>query len=195
MFASAFDWARPADLNLLLAAVIDEAVLHVIGDSHVLNCFTPNTAIGCRPNVLVQTSDVSQTACRTRISSAIISAPRTMHSAGRPGALVTVAKSCGVKGGDAVVWVFGEIDVRSHILRQRMERGRELDEVIGTLARDYVEGILDVQRAHAGVRSIVFAPIPPLDNPGYSSTEFPIYGSIEERIGATRQLRGAGDAV
>jgi hypothetical protein len=48
VFTSAFDWERPADLNLLLSAAIDQPVLHVIGDSHAYNCFTPNTAIGCR---------------------------------------------------------------------------------------------------------------------------------------------------
>jgi hypothetical protein len=36
---------------------------------------------------------------------------------------------------------------------------------------------------------VVFAPIPPLDNPGYTSEDFPVFGSIAERIEASRQLR------
>ena len=191
VFTSAFDRERPADLNLSLAAAIDEPVLHVVGDSHVLNCFTLNAAIGCRANVLVRTSDVSHTRVPYAHQFSHHLGSRTMHSAGRRGALLTVAKDCGVKAGDAVVWVFGEIDARSHILRQQAEHGRTLDEVIGTLARDYISGILEVERVYDGVRSAVFAPIPPLDNPGYSSDDFPVHGSIEERIGATRQLRAA----
>jgi hypothetical protein len=35
----------------------------------------------------------------------------------------------------------------------------------------------------------VFAPIPPLDNPDYRSADLPVYGSIEERVDATRRLR------
>lgn len=191
VFMSAFDCVRPVDLNLKLAAVIDAPVLHVVGDSHVLNCFTVNKAIGCRPNILVRTPDVSKTAVPYAYQFSHHLGSRTMHFAGRPGALLATAKDCGIKAGDAVVWVFGEIDARSHILRQRTEGQRALDEVIDTLARDYVRGILEVERGYEPLRSVVFAPIPPLDNPGYTSVELPIYGSIEERIAVTRQLRTA----
>jgi hypothetical protein len=146
VFASAFDWERPADLNLLLGAAIDEPILHVIGDSHAYNCFTPNTAIGCRANVLVQAKDVSHTHVPYAYQFTHHLGSRTMHFAGRPGALVTEATRCGVKAGDAVVWVFGEIDARCHIVRQQAEHGRTSDEVIGALATDYINGILDVQR-------------------------------------------------
>jgi hypothetical protein len=190
LFASPFT-GPPADLNLRLAAVIDEPVLHVIGDSHVRNCFTPTVTIGGRANVLTRTTDVSRTRVPYTHQFSHHLGSRTMHFAGRPGALPTVAKDCGLKAGDAAVWVFGEIDARSHILRQHTERGRTLDEIIGTLARDYVDGILEVHHAHDGIRSVVFAPIPPLDNAGYTSDDLPVCGTIEERIAATRQLSGA----
>jgi hypothetical protein len=189
VFTSAFDWERPADLNLLLSAAIDQPVLHVIGDSHAYNCFTPNTAIGCRANVLVRAKDVSPTHLPYAYQFTHHLGSRTMHFAGRPGALVTEARWCGLKSGDAAVWVFGEIDVRCHIVRQQAEHGRMLDEVIATLATDYIDAILEAHRVLALARSVVFAPIPPLDNPGYSSDDFPIFGSIAERIEASRQLR------
>src|SRR5262249_31140566 len=87
LFASAFDWERPADLNLFLAAAIQEPILHVIGDSHVYNCFTPNAAIGCRANVLVKTVDVSPTRVPYAYQFTHHLGSRTMHFAGRPGAL------------------------------------------------------------------------------------------------------------
>jgi hypothetical protein len=191
VFTSAFDWERPADLNLRLGAAIDDPILRVIGDSHAYNCFTPNTAIGCRANVLVRAKDVSHTDVPYAYQFTHHLGSRTMHFAGRPGALLTEAARCGVKAGDAVVWVFGEIDVRCHIVRQQAEHGRTSNEVIGTLAADYIDRILEVQRAAALARSVVFAPIPPLDNPGYVSDDFPVFGSIAERIEANRQLRAA----
>jgi len=189
VFTSAFDWERPADLNLLLGAAIDEPILHVIGDSHAYNCFTPNTAIGCRANVLVRAKDVSPTHVPYAYQFTHHLGSRTMHFAGRPGALVTEATRCGVKAGDAVVWVFGEIDVRCHIVRQQVEHGRTSGDVIGTLASDYIAGIVEVQRAIKLTHSVVFAPVPPLDNPGYTSADFPVFRSIAERIEASRQLR------
>jgi hypothetical protein len=189
VFTSAFDWERPVDLNLLLGAAIDEPVLHVIGDSHGYNCFTPTAAIGCRANVLVRAKDVSHTHVPYAYQFTHHLGSRTMHFAGRPGALVTEATRCGVKAGDAVVWVFGEIDVRCHIVRQQAEHGRTSDDVIAKLATDYIDGILEVQRVLELARSVVFAPIPPLDNPGYTSEDFPVFGSIAERIEASRQLR------
>jgi len=189
VFTSAFDWERPADLNRLLSAAIDEPILHVIGDSHAYNCFTPNTAIGCRANVLVRAKDVSHTQVPYAYQFTHHLGSRTMHFAGRPGALVTEAARCGVKAGDAVVWVFGEIDVRCHIVRQQAEHGRTSGDVIGTLASDYIAGIVEVQRAIKLTHSVVFAPVPPLDNPGYTSADFPVFGSIAERIEASRQLR------
>jgi hypothetical protein len=195
VFASAFDWERPADLNLLLGAAIEEPVLRVIGDSHAYNCFTPNTAIGCRANVLVRTKDVSQTHVPYAYQFTHHLGSRTMHFAGRPGALVTEAARCGVKAGDAVVWVFGEIDVRCHIVRQQAEFGRTPADVIGTLATDYIGGVLEVQRVFKPARNVVFAPIPPLDNPGYTSDDFPVFGSIAERIEANKQLRAALSAL
>lgn len=177
------------DVNLQLAAAIDEPVLHIIGDSHVWNCFTPNTTIGCRSNVLVRTSDVSRTCVPYAYQFTHHLGSRTMHFAGRGGSLLAIAKDSRLKPGDAAVWVFGEIDARCHILRQQADHGRALDEIIDTLARDYVEEILQVRRAYDGIRCVVFAPIPPLDNPGYTSDAFPICGSIDERVAATRQLR------
>ena len=189
VFTSAFDWERPADLNLLLGAAIDEPILHIIGDSHGYNCFTPNTAIGCRANVLVPAKEVSHTHVPYAYQFTHHLGSRTMHHAGRPGALVTEATRCGVKAGDAVVFVFGEIDTRCHIVRQQAKHGRTLDEVIDKLAIDYIDGILEVQRMHELAQSVAFAPIPPLDNPGYTSDDFPVFGSIAERIEASRQLR------
>jgi hypothetical protein len=177
------------DLNLNLVGAIDAPIVHVIGDSHVYNCFTPNAAIGCRNHVLVSERDVAPTPTRYAYQFSHHLGGRTMHHAGAPGELLAVARDCAVRDGDAVVWVFGEIDVRCHILKQHVEQQRALDEVIETLARAYIRSVLEVARFYPATTHVVFAPIPPLDNPNYSSATLPVFGSIEERVAATRQVR------
>lgn len=191
VFRAAFSIAHVRDLNLELAAAIEHPILHVIGDSHVLNCFTPSRAIGCRPNVLVRTGDVSAIPIPYTHQFSHHLGSRTMHHGGQSGALLNAADQCGVKHGDAVVWVFGEIDVRCHIIRQHRQEGRQLDEVIDLLTRDYVRGILEVRSRYERSRHVVFAPIPPLDNPNYTSADLPVFGSIAERVAVTRQVRHA----
>jgi hypothetical protein len=191
LFRAAFGLLDRSDLNLHLARVIEEPVLHVAGDSHIYNCFTPNAAVGRRANVLMKAGDVCATPIPYAYQFSHHLGGRTMHHAGRPGALRATAAQCGVKDGDAVAWVFGEIDVRCHVVERHEEDGRTLDEVVETLARDYVEAVREVERNHRRLRSVVFAPIPPLDNPRYESVDLPVRGSIEQRIAANRRLRAA----
>ncbi|MDX2170752.1 MAG: hypothetical protein SF182_27020 [Deltaproteobacteria bacterium] len=177
------------DLNLNLADRIEQGVLHVIGDSHVYNCFTPNASIGCRPNVLLRSADVNPVPIPYAYQFTHHLGGRTLHHAGQPGALTAIAAEARVKDGDAVVWVFGEIDARCHIIKREREAGEPVDAVIETLVRNFVRGMLEVRHHYPRLRQVAFAPIPPLDNPDYESATLPVVGSIAERVAATRLLR------
>lgn len=189
LFRMAFNDSQLHDPNLYLAAAaITEPILHVIGDSHIYNCFTPNRLIGCRARVLMRTTDVSSVGVPYSYQLSHHLGGRTMFRAGRPGELPAVAEQCIVKDGDAVVWVFGEIDVRCHVVKRHEEDGIPLPEIIANLAGNFIRGIVDVQSRYQRLVNVVFAPIPPLDNPNYQSADFPVYGTIDQRIAARRQL-------
>jgi hypothetical protein len=188
-FRAVFGLAGRHDLNLNLAERIEAPVLHVIGDSHVFNCFTPNALIGCRTNVLIRTADVNPVPIAYAYQFTHHLGGRTLHHAGQPGALTAIAAEYRVRDGDAVVWVFGEIDARCHIIKREREAGESVDAVVETLVRNFVRGMLEVRHRYPRLRQVAFAPIPPLDNPDYQSATLPVVGSIEERIAATRRLR------
>ncbi|MBC7426134.1 MAG: SGNH/GDSL hydrolase family protein [Bacteroidia bacterium] len=68
------------------------------------------------------------------------------------------------------------------------KNNRTTDEIITKLANDYVSNIAEARKALNNLIMIVFGSIPPLNNPGYVSDEFPVFGTIEERISVNRQL-------
>ncbi|MDP1879507.1 MAG: hypothetical protein Q8K60_01045 [Parachlamydiaceae bacterium] len=85
-----------------------------------------------------------------------------------------------------LVFAFGEIDVRCHIGKQRDINERDLDEIIETLAINYINRILLNQWQYMPLLCIVYSVIPPTDicfNP-----DFPFYGTIEDRIMISKKL-------
>jgi hypothetical protein len=89
-------------------------------------------------------------------------------------------------------WVFclGEIDVRCHIHKQVVEKGRDEDEVISTLATNFIEKI-KTMHTDVGVMSVV----PPaavedkMDKVTHIvNSPYPFIGSDEERSRYTRKL-------
>jgi hypothetical protein len=87
--------------------------------------------------------------------------------------------------------VYGEVDCRCHIHRQRMA-GREEDDVILELVTAYINTICEVIRTGRGV--IVVAVIPPTRQTDYEAIngpirhEFPFVGSDEERVRYTTKV-------
>lgn len=91
-----------------------------------------------------------------------------------------------VKEGDVAIFVFGEIDVRCHIGKQRDLSHRSLEEIIDTLVMRYLETIKLNRQLYQDLTCIVYSIVPPTDlnfNP-----EFPFYGSLEERVIITKQM-------
>jgi hypothetical protein len=71
-------------------------VIHAIGDSHVKLNF------GGDPRIVVHHLG-----------------PVTMRAVSKDGRNNISLKELGIVDGDSVIWCFGEIDVRCHIIRQR----------------------------------------------------------------------------
>lgn len=109
--------------------------------------------------------------------------PITMHRIGRDG--INIHNS-GIKEKDAIVFCFGEIDIRCHILKQVILFHRSQNEVIWELATKYIEKILVNRSRYKDVSYIVYSITPPTDivfNP-----DFPYFGSIQDRVAITKQL-------
>lgn len=119
--------------------------------------------------------------------------PRTMHRVGRDGASF-VPHLATPKPDDAVILVFGEIDVRCHIARVARLRGRPIEYVIGELVDRYVVRTRATFE-HFGIQSRIFmlgAP-PPMD-PIIPNPELPVHGPLTERIAIRRMLNAVLEA-
>lgn len=153
--------------------------IHVYGDSHAYSSFTV-----AEPKQ-TYTLDVQRVVGQKRVCAHVIIhyiGPVTMHRIGRDG----IRDLTGIKEGDVVVFVFGEIDVRCHIGKQRDRGKRELDEVITSLVQNYTEAIFNFKKQHLNLMCIVFMIVPPTDS-AYNP-QYPFYGMLEDRVNITKKM-------
>jgi hypothetical protein len=112
-----------------------------------------------------------------------------MHRVGRDG---LDCYACGVREGDTVYFVFGEIDCRCHIHKQ-VNLGSNYEDVIEELMDSYFRIMLANAK---GIRIIVVSIIPPVkyedflgaNPPLDDSHPFPFVGSDETRVKITRDM-------
>lgn len=112
--------------------------------------------------------------------------PITMHRVGRDSVTFLHLPSHGIQEGQIVIFTFGEIDARCHIGRQRDLFNRNLEEIIDTLVKSYIDTILINRSLYQKLTCIVFSVTPPTNynfNPQY-----PYYGTIEDRVIITQML-------
>ncbi len=115
--------------------------------------------------------------------------PVTMYRVGRDGLNGLNIRRFDVREGDVVVYVFGEIDVRCHICKQEELYNRDKKEIVESLAKNYIKTVMDNKSQYNNLVSVVYNVIPPLDLD--LSEEFPVWGTIEERVEAARMLNSA----
>ncbi|WP_448192907.1 tetratricopeptide repeat protein [Azospirillum sp. sgz301742] len=137
----------------------------VFGDSHANWCF------GGIPRCTVQWS-----------------AGRTMHRVGRDGLAELDLRLFGVPEGAAAVFLFGEVDVRGHILRQRDEQGRAVDAILDDLSSRYVATIQANRQRYQALTACVCSVPPPQSCRIEDDHPFPFLGTIAERVEWTRGL-------
>ena len=151
--------------------------IYVFGDSHAY--FNYRTRF---------TSDVEFTSVdnisvlfKIRATSAI-----TMHRVGRDGLAQVNIANFGVTADDLVIFVFGEIDCRCHIGKQRDKYNRDLNEIIDKLATAYINTVLANRDLVPGLTCAVMSVVPPGNQ--MANPEFPFYGTLVDRVNITRSL-------
>lgn len=104
-------------------------------------------------------------------------------------------RNLGVRGGDAVLFSYGEIDVRRHIERISRERCCDYDSVIRPLVEQYVQKIVQnlSDYAESPLVAIVLAVPPPSDRK--ENPRVPYYGQLAERVKVTQRLNELLEAV
>lgn len=114
--------------------------------------------------------------------------PITMHRVGRDGLTFLNVKNYKVQDNDIAVFVFGEIDVRCHIGKQRDLKKRGLGEIINNLAENYITTIKENQKMFNELTCVVACIAPPIDGIGRMNLEYPFYGYLSDRIQIARML-------
>ena len=173
--------------------------IHVLGDSHAPFCFTIENSFHDfrqKKNLFLPDTQHSEAFqyeyfCKNNIINIPFQVhwigPRTMHRVGRDGLNgLNVKELVNTQKGDVVVYVFGEIDVRRHILYQVFEKKRKQEEVINTLVKNYIDTI-EENTKFSQTLPIVFSVPPPSTQPSKKSLKQP-YTSANLRIQVTKQL-------
>jgi len=165
--------------------MIAQPTIHVIGDSHAsFNFRPPNHSLCEHDRFTYYDNDLHLSLpFEIRWLGAI-----TMHRVGRDTLACVNIRNYGVKEHDVVVFVFGEIDIRCHIGKQRDQSGRDLIEVITTLANNYCSSIVANKNLFHNVYCIALSPLPPIDGKERECAAFPIYGPLEDRVSIHKML-------
>jgi hypothetical protein len=79
---------------------------------------------------------------------------------------------------DKIVYSFGEIDVRCHIIKQREISKQSVENIISNLAFNYVQKLIEITPDNS--KAVALSVIPPT-NFGYNAI-FPKVGTLAERI-------------
>ena len=160
--------------------------IHVFGDSHASFCFS-NDRTEIPRNEISWFKYINNTQNNISVEFAIHwFGSKTMFSIGRDSLQILNLKSLGVLDGDVSVFVFGEIDVRCHIGKQRDLHNRELGEVINSLAKSFLEAIKNNQIMFKRLFCVVVSVTPPTNN--YFNWVYPYHGTLDDRSNITRQL-------
>jgi len=159
-------------------AFCSASTVHVFGDSNALFNFT--NVIVPIPTELVYTYEQVHTYADFQVVVPIVIhgfVSKTMHGVAKEGFLEL--KKFGVKENDIGVFAFGCVDVYYNIAKQRDGRGRNLDEIIDSLASNYINFIVRNRIQYQRLMCVVTSILPPYIN---------IEGNIQDKIDITCRL-------
>ena len=104
--------------------------------------------------------------------------PITMHRIGRDGFDLSMFR---LNKEDTVFLVFGEVDARGHVQKQ-VDKGKDRNKIIHSLVYSYLEAVIK-----SGINPIIRFITPP-SNFLCSDKSFPQVGTLEQRVGITREF-------
>lgn len=177
-------------LILIILSNIDcsgNPIVHVFGDSHAIFCFSNNTKDLYSNNQASRIHEFANEQSGYKDFRFHINwlGPVTMHRVGRDGLSFLDISRFNVNPNDIAVFVFGEIDVRCHICKQRDVQHKTVDEIIDLLVLKYIKTVNDNKNMVRNLQCIVLNVIPPAE---FFNPSFPSYGSLEDRIDCTIKL-------
>lgn len=133
--------------------------LHVFGDSHSAFCFD-----------------------RFRDTQIHWLGPRTMHGFSRDAPVIINRRVDYATENDIFLFIFGEIDIRCHIIRISNESGKHVPEITKVLVERYVHSVYETMLSYPDCRAILAQPPFPSDR--RPNPAFPFIGTLEQRIAA-----------
>ncbi len=157
--------------------------IHSIGDSHAKSCFSNNPIdyFGYTEHTKFIINNHWFAQCMVNWIGSI-----TMHRVGRDGLRIVDVRRLPIKHGDIVIFVFGEIDVRCHIGKQRDQSRRSLDEIIDTLVTNYLATVRKNKEFMPQAYTVIMGILPPTDQA--FNHVLPFYGTLNDRIEITKLL-------
>lgn len=157
----------------------------VFGDSHVWNLYTDVQRIGMR-GVVVEALNLPS-GQELKISRHL--GAFTMHRLAERGELTAqLFRDYGVRRGDRVVAVCGEIDIRNHIGRISAKVGIPRAPLIADLCTRFCRRLEFALEELQPVEVALSCPTPPLDFAQVGRDDVEHFGSIEDRIDSTRVM-------
>lgn len=172
-----------SDFNLQVSELISNSMLHIIGDSHVFNTLTPNHLIACRSHVLNKAKN-NFIDFKTEYIYTHHLGSRTLFGFCKEEKNIGLFLSdlC-VKQHDSCVFVLGEIDIRSHVFKY-VNENKTYQSLIDELIENYCLKLNEIKKC-LDIDITVMGIIPPMNGPNYVSEDYPIQGSLEQRVIAT----------
>lgn len=168
-------------------------IIHVFGDSHASFCFSNQKILQEFERSSFRHTHENKTYEIPFIIHWL--GPRTMHRIGRDGLSGFNIFHYGVTEEDIAVFIFGEIDVRVHIGKQKDHMKRDLDEVIKTLTSNYIHTIIDNKNLFNNVTFIIMSVMPPAPNHVSDSKEYPVYGDVQDRVLIAKKINTQLEAL
>lgn len=170
-----------------ISTIFSISTVHVFGDSHAIFYFSNNKSDLYSNNQCSRIHEFADEQSFYNDTPFHINwlGPTTMHRVGDSGLNFLDLCSFHVKQNDIAVFVFGEIDVRCHICKQRDAQQKTIDEILEGLVSKYIQTIIGNKNRVGSLQCVVMSVIPPVE---YLNPSFPSYGSLEDRIYCTISL-------
>ncbi|MGE3274700.1 MAG: hypothetical protein AB7O67_06280 [Vicinamibacterales bacterium] len=173
------------EIELELLAYDPRPKTLVFGDSHVWNLFTRVDLIGSR-GVVIEPMDVP--GGHLKISRHM--GPLTMHRlAGDADLTASFFRGYGIRPGDRVVAVCGEIDVRNHVVRIAEREGRPTADVVSDLCGRFCDRLAAVVAECGPLDVVVACPTPQIDYQQLGRADVEHAGTVAQRVSCTQVMR------
>lgn len=161
--------------------------IHFFGDSHTFFCFTNSNAQVFDYDILKDEDSLFKFSDDIDASFFIhLFISKTMFRIGRDGLDFLNIKQYPVQENDIVLFLFGEVDARAHIGKQRDEKNRDLEEILESLVQNYMTTIKNNLEQYNKLTCVVSSIMPPCDY--QRNIYLPFYGILEDRVLITQSL-------